>query len=720
MMNLTLQNPHRITGGEAGVGTPVVATVQTLGEQKPRSVRKGLLSENNHMNTINEVSDEEEPQNVAPKAAKRSGVVRKVTYNHKSRGQYKQQEEFIPMNIGLQTYIPMADREQHDIMLDDRASKIEKFISIIPEFNTEWISLLKGFMETLPMPVLTDNTCDLCSEFVNLCRNPEYMDWEETKTNRPTYNDNGIRRRRRPTFGEYLPRGLRVANNKKQHALNGNILPTNEPLLVPRADKGNMCYTCRHYLVRCKCPSVERIPVNSSSVCTSCQRYFNECQCWKKRPLTQQERVFENQRANSMRAEVANNGAANKNSISNTSPVSSVGTGGAGENRSSKNTGPTPKGRHATAVKGKRQVPKHLRESRRIREEVSGIEKPDLGMDTFLDDTCPFGSGIDRLPGIIIAEVAKDGFDKQSPPPPYVPGDVPPTAKGTTVESFWYPRNLSVQQYEGWQKSVDYADLYYKPIDTPGVYWADIKKVIETEQFIHTPVNIKVTGKYEPTVQKSLVCNDDGTPYTPPEVPLPPPVAPAFVVTQRPSLLKRILFKQKDAKVATNLLVNHEMDTMIKHKNDKETIVGALIGKKIQERIPDNLIWEELFIYLRVQSFPAYPDRKSKLEHMDKLAKKYLAINDIDLTSNDIHMVNRFKITIQKATDQNDDDFFLAKQTQQTSLRQRFGRAWFPKGATQTEQTGTGSFPLKPSTTTVQKQTVSCAKGNCSHNQCHL
>lgn len=78
--------------------------------------------------------------------------------------------------------------------------------------------------------------------------------------------------------------------------------------------------------------------------------------------------------------------------------------------------------------------------------------------------------------------------------------------------------------------------------------------------------------------------------------------------------------------------------------------------------IPDTMINDELYAYLRRNEFEVYPDRAAKLSHMTKLAAKW-DMGGFKLSAQakglDALALNKYFVTIQKVTDAKDTEFLL-------------------------------------------------------------
>jgi len=87
---------------------------------------------------------------------------------------------------------------------------------------------------------------------------------------------------------------------------------------------------------------------------------------------------------------------------------------------------------------------------------------------------------------------------------------------------------------------------------------------------------------------------------------------------------------------------------------------GDLSALKNQKRlVSDEYMDENLYRYLLASKFNGYNNRKECLDHMSKVAIKYLNENNIKIETQSNYYINRYKITVQKATDELDTKFFL-------------------------------------------------------------
>jgi len=94
--------------------------------------------------------------------------------------------------------------------------------------------------------------------------------------------------------------------------------------------------------------------------------------------------------------------------------------------------------------------------------------------------------------------------------------------------------------------------------------------------------------------------------------------------------------------------------------------------------IPDDWIMEDLYCHLRLMLLSEYPDRRSKLDHMTKTARKWVLENKIQLDSS--RKIDSFRLTIQKVVDQRTDDFLsLPDADEEEVRRKRFTGLWLRK-----------------------------------------
>jgi hypothetical protein len=136
------------------------------------------------------------------------------------------------------------------------------------------------------------------------------------------------------------------------------------------------------------------------------------------------------------------------------------------------------------------------------------------------------------------------------------------------------------------------------------------------------------------------------------------------IMLKKSTLARRLIFNEKPSVFMIDEHINHESGTLSEHKNDEKRL------------IPDEYLDEKLFITLRMGLAPTYPNRASKLDHVNKLANKYLSVNNIKVTNMSPKDVNIHKITIQKVVDMRDDNLLLSEQQQEKCRKQRFTGAW--------------------------------------------
>lgn len=98
---------------------------------------------------------------------------------------------------------------------------------------------------------------------------------------------------------------------------------------------------------------------------------------------------------------------------------------------------------------------------------------------------------------------------------------------------------------------------------------------------------------------------------------------------------------------------NHHHESIAKVKNQAKA--NFLV-------ISDDMIIDDLYSYLRRNEFEEYPDRKTKLAHMTKLAAKWdqgkFKLNEQGKGISTIEL-NKYFVTIQKVTDAKDTEFLL-------------------------------------------------------------
>lgn len=94
--------------------------------------------------------------------------------------------------------------------------------------------------------------------------------------------------------------------------------------------------------------------------------------------------------------------------------------------------------------------------------------------------------------------------------------------------------------------------------------------------------------------------------------------------------------------------------------------IGRLAARKDQKckvTVPDTYYDERLANYLLREKFASYKDRKETLDHMTKLARKYLQEQKVDFISYTPLQVIIHNATIQKIVDEETTPFILAQET---------------------------------------------------------
>jgi len=134
------------------------------------------------------------------------------------------------------------------------------------------------------------------------------------------------------------------------------------------------------------------------------------------------------------------------------------------------------------------------------------------------------------------------------------------------------------------------------------------------------------------------------------------------VIERKARWYNRLLFNKKPSKFDFSVPINRE--------------IGQLTARKDQSKlravtIPDDCMIPELFNYLKLNKFPQYDDRKICLEHMHKLSRKWLDEKTASLDSYPTDFVHKISATVQKATDEIDTTFLLARDTIEYDRRVR-------------------------------------------------
>lgn len=143
------------------------------------------------------------------------------------------------------------------------------------------------------------------------------------------------------------------------------------------------------------------------------------------------------------------------------------------------------------------------------------------------------------------------------------------------------------------------------------------------------------------------------------------------VIVVKPAWYHRKIpgFKKDPSKFDFEKPINHQIDRVVKEKIVEE-------GKSSGVLVADDLIIDDLFYYLRLHQHVVYPSRELKIEHLHKLALKWLEIENLSIKTP--ILTNKFLVTIQKATDQNDNAALYCKEAQEISRsKKNFLKAHF-------------------------------------------
>lgn len=136
------------------------------------------------------------------------------------------------------------------------------------------------------------------------------------------------------------------------------------------------------------------------------------------------------------------------------------------------------------------------------------------------------------------------------------------------------------------------------------------------------------------------------------------------IVKRKAKWYNRLIFNKKPSTFDFNKPINREIGRLTKHK---EQAFGTTM--------PDGQMDMALYSYLLLHKMVAYPNRQCKLEHLSKVAQKYLNEQAKPLTSHPPAYIHRYRMTIQRATDEVDGEFLFKKDT--TEYDRRAG--WFKK-----------------------------------------
>jgi len=140
----------------------------------------------------------------------------------------------------------------------------------------------------------------------------------------------------------------------------------------------------------------------------------------------------------------------------------------------------------------------------------------------------------------------------------------------------------------------------------------------------------------------------------------------------RASWWARLIFNTRDSTYDPKNLINHDIGD----------IYDAKTHSQHHTIIPDKfaLDWfSDLYTHLRANAFCTYPSRSIKLDHMHKLALKWLREEDkfspCDMKP---EQLAAFQSVIQKVTDELDSNLLYAETVPKTR-RERFTRPWLEK-----------------------------------------
>jgi len=114
--------------------------------------------------------------------------------------------------------------------------------------------------------------------------------------------------------------------------------------------------------------------------------------------------------------------------------------------------------------------------------------------------------------------------------------------------------------------------------------------------------------------------------------------------------------------------INHTIGRLQNH-------AGDLVQQAV---VPDSLIIQELYIYLRKEMHPRYEEKDKTKRHLarahaHKLAKKWAELNAHE--TNTYYELNRYQATINKAVRGDDNAYMYAEFNENTS-RDRINRWW--------------------------------------------
>ena len=120
----------------------------------------------------------------------------------------------------------------------------------------------------------------------------------------------------------------------------------------------------------------------------------------------------------------------------------------------------------------------------------------------------------------------------------------------------------------------------------------------------------------------------------------------------------RFLFAKKPSTFDFNKPINREIGRLSDHKE-----------QKFGTTIPDDKMDMELYTYLIFHKMVSYPSRTVKLEHLSKVAQKYMNERKGSLSIYPMEYVHRYHMTIQRATDEVDSAFLLKRDTVEQDRR---------------------------------------------------
>jgi len=155
--------------------------------------------------------------------------------------------------------------------------------------------------------------------------------------------------------------------------------------------------------------------------------------------------------------------------------------------------------------------------------------------------------------------------------------------------------------------------------------------------------------------------NGQPHPASPPKA-TPPPDGKATktsdVIIRKSTWYNRLLFNKKPSKFDFTKPINREIGQLSKHK---EQDYGTTL--------PDDKMDMALYSYLLLHKMVKYPSRDVKLEHLSKIAQKYLNEQKEPLSQRSATYIHCYRLTIQRATDEVDGDFLLKKDTTEYDRR---------------------------------------------------